>query len=212
MQLSSSALDALRGDISGRLSGKRLYHTLAVENEIKRLGELYGFDENGITRLRAAALLHDITKEMKTEEQISFCLSRGIKITENDKKTPKLFHSLTGAYLARELYPNIVDNTIFNAIICHTSGKPRMNLFEKLLYLADYIEETRTFPDCVRLRELFYATDSFTEAHLDEILLVSFGMTIKNLIDEGNFIHPRTVSSRNSLVNSKRRRQNDQNN
>lgn len=212
MQLSSSALDALRGEISKRLSGKRLYHTLSVENEIKHLGELYGFDEGGIIRLRAAALLHDITKEMKTEEHISFCLSRGIRITENDKKSPKLFHSLTGAYLARELYPDIVDKGIFNAILCHTSGKPRMTLFEKLLYLADYIEETRTFPDCVRLRELFYATDSFTEAHLDEILIASYGMTIKNLIDEGNFIHPRTVSSRNALVSSKRRRQNDQNN
>ena len=30
-----------------------------------------------------------------------------------------------------------------------------MTLGEKLLYLADYIEDTRTFPDCVELRRHF---------------------------------------------------------
>ena len=200
MTLSNEALDFLRGEISKQISGKRLLHTYAVENEIKRLGEIYGFNETEMLKLRASALLHDITKEIPTDGQIEFCKQRGIKITDDDKRSPKLFHSLTGAYLSRELYPDLVDDTVFGAILYHTSGRPNMTLFEKLLYLADYIEETRTFPDCITLRDYFYSTKEFTEEHLNKTLLLSYDMTVKNLIDEGKTIHPTTVSARNYLI------------
>ena len=200
MELNNEALDLLRGEIMKHISGKRLLHTYAVENEIKRLGELYGFDECGLLKLRVSALLHDITKEMPTEKQIEFCSKRGLKITEDDRKSPKLFHSLTGAHLSRELYPDIVDDTVFSAILYHTSGRPNMTLSEKLLYLADYIEETRTFPDCIKLREYFYGTDNFSLEHLDTTLLLSYDMTVRNLIDEGKTVHPTTILARNSLI------------
>ena len=200
MELNNDVLDLLRGEIMKHISGKRLLHTYAVENEIKRLGELYGFDKDGLIKLRVSALLHDITKEMPTEKQIEFCKERGLKITEDDRKSPKLFHSLTGAHLSRELFPDIVDETVFSAILYHTSGRPNMTLPEKLLYLADYIEETRTFPDCIKLREYFYSTDIFSEEHLDKTLLLSYDMTVRNLIDEGKTVHPTTILARNYLI------------
>ncbi len=200
MKLNNSSLDFLRGEISKHISGKRLLHTLAVENEIKRLGEIFGFNEKGILLLRVSALLHDITKEIPTKGQIELCKSRGIRYTENDLKSPKLFHSLTGAYLSRELYPEFVNTTVFNAIRYHTSGRPNMNIYEKLLYLADYIEETRDFDDCIALREYFYSAPEITKEHLDKTLLLSYDMTIKNLIDEGKTIHPTTISARNALI------------
>ena len=200
MELNNDVLDLLRGEIMKHISGKRLLHTYAVENEIKRLGELYGFDKDGLIKLRVSALLHDITKEMPTEKQIEFCKERGLKITEDDRKSPKLFHSLTGAHLSREFFPDIVDETVFSAILYHTSGRPNMTLPEKLLYLADYIEETRTFPDCIKLREYFYSTDIFSEEHLDKTLLLSYDMTVRNLIDEGKTVHPTTILARNYLI------------
>ena len=200
MPIDNGTLDFLRGEIQKHISGKRLLHTYAVEKEIEHLGRIFGFNEKGILNLRASALLHDITKEIPTEKQIEFCKKRGIKVTSDDVKSPKLFHSLTGAYLSRELYPDIVDRTVFNAVRFHTSGRPNMTLFEKLLYLADYIEETRDFDDCVRLRKHFYSATEFTAEHLNKTLLLSYDMTIKNLIDEGKTIHPKTVSARNSLI------------
>ena len=200
MELNNDVLDLLRGEIIKHISGKRLLHTYAVENEIKRLGELYGFDEDGLIKLRVSALLHDITKEMPTKKQIEFCKERGLKITDDDRKSPKLFHSLTGAHLSRELFPDIVDETVFSAILYHTSGRPNMTLPEKLLYLADYIEETRTFPDCITLREYFYSTDNFSVEHLDKTLLLSYDMTVRNLLDEGKTVHPTTILARNSLI------------
>ena len=75
-----------------------------------------------------------------------------------------------------------------------------MTLFEKLIYLADYIEPTRTFEDCVKLREFFYNTDKFTEEHLNNTLILSYDMTINNLLDEGKCVHSATIKARNSLI------------
>jgi predicted HD superfamily hydrolase involved in NAD metabolism len=200
MPINNETLDFLRGEIEKHISGKRLLHTYAVEREITRLGEIFGFDGEGLFRLRVSALLHDITKEIPTEGQIKLCKEHEIEITADDLKSPKLFHSMTGAYLARSLYPDLVDETVFSAILYHTSGRPNMTLSEKLLYLADYIEETRTFPDCIALREYFYNTNEFTEEHLNKTLLLSYDMTVKNLLDEGKTIHPTTISARNYLI------------
>ena len=59
--LNDAALDALRERVKGTMSEKRFAHTAAVERMVVRLGELYCPEL--IPELRAAALLHDITKE-----------------------------------------------------------------------------------------------------------------------------------------------------
>ena len=58
-------LDALRGELSSLMSPKRYAHTLGVERMAVRLGQL--FCPEKIPQLRAAALLHDITKEESLE-------------------------------------------------------------------------------------------------------------------------------------------------
>ena len=81
-----------------------------------------------------------------------------------------------------------------------------MTLDEKLLYLADYIDESRTFPDCVTLRNLFW--DSHPEqmdmsarlAHLRTVLIVSYDMTITGLIRDGVPVSPDTMLARNELL------------
>lgn len=43
---------------------------------------------------------------------------------------------------------------VCDAIACHTTGKYGMTTLDKILYLADYIEETRDFPGVDKAREL----------------------------------------------------------
>ena len=77
---------------------------------------------------------------------------------------------------------------------------------EKLLYLADYIDMSRTFEDCVKLREFFFSKDidGMTEEervrHLDRTLLLSFDMTINGLLSQGSIINKDTINARNSLI------------
>ena len=81
-----------------------------------------------------------------------------------------------------------------------------MTLTEKLLYLADYIDASRTFESCVILRRYFWdAKPEQMDAtarlrHLSNTLLLSFDMTMHDLLEEHRPIAPDTVDARNELL------------
>lgn len=199
-EINEAVLDEIRAVLPEYISGKRLLHTLSVEAEAEALGKAFGLSETEIYKLRCSALLHDLTKEKKLDAQIELCNRFGIPYTDEDVRSPKVFHAFTGAFLARELFPNLVDEVIFDGIKYHTTGRENMTLFEKIIYLADYIEPQRTFDDCVKLRELFYSVEKPDAEHLDKVLLVSFDMTLRCLIEENAPMHSATVRARNFLV------------
>ena len=200
MKITENDIVFLRSELSKFISGKRLTHSLAVEEEAARLGELFGLSKQTVFKLRVCAILHDITKEKDTDAQIALCKEFGYKVSAEDVISPKVFHSVTGAFLAKKLYGRYVCRTVFNGIKYHTTGRENMTLFEKLVYLADYIEPTRTFEDCVKLREYFYGASDFTLLHLNETLLLSYDMTVRNLLDEGKCVHSATIKARNYLI------------
>ena len=204
-EINEEMLDTLRQRVGTGMSEKRYRHTLGVEREIARLGEIYLPDR--IQELRAAALLHDITKERSVEEQLALCAQYSIPVTAADRISPKTFHAKTACPVIAEFYPEYATQDVLDAIRKHTTGARDMSLFAKLLYLADYIDDTRTFPDCVKLRALFwqgYAGIGTNKAklleHLDRILLTSYDMTVSCLIREEAAIAPETVDARNALL------------
>ncbi len=193
----------IKEDLKKYIAKKRYNHTLAVEEECAVLAKIFSLDEINKQKLLTAALLHDITKELEMDEHIALCKKFGIIIQEEYIRKPILFHAKTGAAFALALYPDKVDDIVFNCIIRHTTGSVNMTLCEKLLYLADYIEPTRQFEDCVKLRKIFYdkiynCSDKHT--WLDETLVKSFDMTILDLINNGDIISSDTVLSRNYLI------------
>lgn len=200
---SENKLDEIRKHVSEVISPHRLSHTLGVEAEIARLGGIFMPDK--IYKLRVAALLHDITKEYSTKKQLLLCQAYGIKVDRDLESSPKLFHAQTGAYQARALFGDVVDDEIFDAILCHTTGKRDMTLFDKLLYLADYIEEGRSFEDCVYLRNYFYgkisslATEEDRYVHLQKTLYLSFNMTVEGLRREGAYVSLVTMDAMGSI-------------
>ncbi len=197
-------LDTIRDQMGRYISGKRLTHTLAVERECTALAGIFALDETDTLRLRKAALLHDITKQKDTDAQIALCERFGIAYSETDLAAPKVFHAMTGAALAAADFGEAVDAAVCDAIRYHTVGRAGMTLLEKLLFLADYIEDTRTFADCVTLRGIFY--DGLPSAlparlrHLDAVLITAFDMTIRGLLEDGAVISPNTIAARNDLL------------
>ena len=204
MKFEESALAELRAAVSGEMSEKRFRHTAEVEKMAARLGRLYAPDKVDV--LRAAALLHDITKEYSAERQLQICYEQGIRISKQDILTPKTFHAKTAAALIPTLYPEFADDEVISAVRWHTTGRANMVLLEKIIYLADYIDESRTFPDCETLRDMFW--DAKPEemshearlAHLDRVLIRSFDMTLAALIGDGAPISEDTFSARNALI------------
>lgn len=200
-------LNVLRKEVKEYQTEKRYRHTLAVEREAKALGEI--FLPEDVTRLRAAALLHDITKVYDTEKQLKICEEFGIMVRVEDVEAPKLFHAKTGAALAERDFFDYVDCDILSAVRWHTTGRAGMSIFEMLIYLADYIEDTRTFRDCVILREMFYngiEKAETTEEKLEVLrktMIRSFDMTVTCLIEEGALVDRDTIEARNSFILNK---------
>lgn len=197
-------LEKLRTDVKKEMGEKRYNHTLEVEKMAVRLGEIYAPDK--IPTLRAAALLHDVTKERSTEEHIAICEKAGLVVNEAERKAPKMFHSRTAALVIPEKYPEFALPELVEAVRYHTTGKADMNIIEKIIYLADYIDMSRSFEDCVALREYFFdfdfenASEEDKIAHLRETLIRSYDYTIRGLLEDGKHINDTTFEARNFLI------------
>ena len=156
--------------------------------------------------LRAAALLHDITKEVSAEQQIALCKKYGLPVTDDDLCAPKTFHARTAAAIIPDAYPEFADPLIVGAVRWHTTGHEDMTLTEKLLYLADYIDDSRTFENCVLLRHFFWDANPLEMNEdmrlklLRDTLLLSYRMTVSDLLAEGKPIAMDTVKARNQLI------------
>lgn len=185
------------------LSARRLEHTLAVSREMESLCDAFGVNTQK-DDLVTAALLHDVTKEKTAAEQLQMCRDCGIILRAEDKAAPKGLHAITAAYVCQTEYG--LSEEISSAVRYHTTGRAGMTLFEKLLFLADYIEDTRTWAPCIALRRTFYrdlsqATTPEEKAFaLSHAVRVGIDSTLSDLIDEGRFIHPDTIAARNDLI------------
>ena len=205
MTYTDEKISALRKKVAESMSEKRFFHTAEMEKMAIRLGELYAPDK--IPMLRAAALLHDITKEKSTEEHLAILKANGVELTRLDKISPKTLHARTAEYVIRDEFPEFyTDGELLNCVRKHTTGDEQMTLCEMIIYLADYIDMSRTFDDCVRLREYFLSAEpeKMNEEekykHLLKTLVLSFDMTLMALIDEGYPISRQSVDARNALI------------
>lgn len=186
--------------VAERLDEYRMAHTRSVKEECLRLAKLFALSQQDTALLAEAALLHDSTKALQIAEQATLAQILGIELTRDDLDSPATLHAITGAAMARVDFN--APHAVTAAIACHTTGKEDMTLIDKLLFLADYIEPTRTFEDCIRVRKYFYeeALDLPLEKRLNTTLLLAFDLTVSGLLEEGRPIHPQTIKSRNFLL------------
>ncbi len=201
--LGKDELRSLRDAVRSMLGEDRFSHTLAVEEEIAEMARLYLPQSEAA--LRVAALLHDITKEWTREEQERYCKIHAIPISAEEAASEASYHSKTAPFFIRERFPELADPRILQAIERHTIGAPNMTLFEKLLFLADFIEPTRRWEACKSMRaEFWHGLYEMSErerlAHLDRILLKTLAFTIRFLAEHDRLILPDTVLTYNALL------------
>lgn len=132
-------LEKIKKKLKRKLNDKRYEHTLGVSYTAGCLAMKYGLDVN---KAILAGLLHDCAKYMSGEEMLEIALKKKIEVSSTEEKKPDLLHAKLGAYFAKTKY-DVADNEILSSIECHTTGKPNMTLFEKIIYIADYIEPGR---------------------------------------------------------------------
>lgn len=178
----------MRKEILSRLSGYRLEHTLGCERAAVMLAKRFGGDEE---KCAFAAILHDITKRLSREEQLYLCENYGIIPCDIERMEWKMLHGKTAAAIAEKEYHASAD--IVHAIAVHTTGCANMTLLDKIIYLADFIEETRDFKGVEPARAL-------ARQDIDQALLYCFDFSLTDLVERGKLIHKDTFEARNWLI------------
>ena len=179
------------------VSEKRLRHTLGVAECAKKLAEKH-FPRLDRKEVELAALMHDFTKEYPLEKQKELCAYYGIALSGDEIENPKLIHAKTAAAIAGDRFG--LSKEACGAISWHTTGRAAMTGFEIVIYLADYIEEFREDPGCVKLREFYekrIQKEKDPSVALLKTLVKSFDTTIKYLMEDKKTISTVTVSARN---------------
>ncbi len=125
--------------LSKYLDEERFQHTMGVMYTCASLAMVHGYD---LYDAQAAGLLHDCAKCIPNKKKLKMCSQHKIEISPFEKEHPFLLHAKLGAYIANKKY-GIENQEILNAITYHTTGKPKMGLLEKIVYIADYIEPMR---------------------------------------------------------------------
>jgi len=171
-----------------RMDEKRLRHTLGCAEEAARLARRWGADER---EAKLAALLHDVTKCLDLEAQLKLCQKYAIIPDYVQKRVEKLLHAVTGAKVAEREFGACP--RICGAVRWHTTGKADMNLLEKIIYMADYIEPGRSFEGVERLRTVAYED-------LDGALLLGLNMAFIEMTGKNACIHPDSLEARNWLI------------
>ena len=172
------------------LSERRYRHVLGCVDEAVRLARRWGADE---AKARAAALLHDMTKELAPQAQLKMCAEFGIMPNNAEISSPGLLHGASSAVIARRDYGQPED--ICLAIKYHTTGRADMSLLEKVLFVADFIEPTRTF-DHSEMTELAYSD-------LDQAVFYGLCWVIKEVVDKKAILHKDTIEGYNFLLGDK---------
>lgn len=131
----------------------RLKHVLGVRDTAVKLGVLHNADTQ---KLEIAALLHDITKYYTLEENKELINKYFTNCEEIIHEfNEHILHAFSAYIVAKEIY-KIEDQDILDSIMNHTIGKPNMSIYEKIIFISDYIEPNRTYKSCVKVRDIAF--------------------------------------------------------
>ncbi len=178
-------------EIWARLTPSRVKHTKGCMKAARELAQKWGENEDDA---EFAMLLHDITKHYTEKEQFTLCEKYGIIVDNIEKSSYKLLHAKTAAEIAKHEYG--VSESIYLGIKYHTTLRKNMTLMEKICYMADYIEENRTFDGVLKARELAFKD-------IDEALRYCLDMTIYEVLGKGYLMHIDTIEARNYVYELK---------
>lgn len=174
------------------LNDKRLQHSIRVGKCAVELAKHYNVDSQ---KALLAGLLHDCAKGLQDEELLLGCKKYGIELDYVMSYEKGLIHGPLGARMANDIF-GIYDPEILSAIKYHTFGHKEMTPLEKIIYLADLIEEKRSYNGVEELRTLVWKD-------LDKGMLKALEESIISIMRRGRLVHPNTLEARNYMIMSK---------
>ncbi len=174
------------------LSESRYKHSLGVMEKAEELAKIYKVD---IESAKKVGLLHDIAKEMTIEQYKEYANKNNIKITEQDEMITAILHAKIGAHICKEKFG--FTEEMQDAVRYHTTGRAGMSMLEKIIYVADKVEEGRKYDGVQELRKL-------AEENIDEVIMQIVDFNLMKAVNNRNPIHPLSIEMRNELIKNEK--------
>ena len=178
-------------DVKNILSEKRFKHTEGVVSRAIEYAMVYNVDTQ---KVKLAAILHDIAKEIPKEESYKKLEIYGVKLDNIEKRNFNLIHSILGAEIAKNEYG--LEDDIVSAIRYHTTGKENMTILEKIIYLADATEPNRVYDNNENELLLDELVD-LIKSNIDKGLEYTLKWNLQSVIKRNLLVHLDSVKAYN---------------
>ncbi|MHB1485439.1 MAG: nicotinate (nicotinamide) nucleotide adenylyltransferase [Saccharofermentanales bacterium] len=173
------------------LDRERIIHSVNTMIEAMKLSEKFRGDTQ---KSAIAGLIHDCAKTKMIENGNNEILRNEPYLMETTAPTD-IIHAYIGRTMAIDEF-RIYDTDILNAVYYHTTSRANSSLLEKIIFVADKIEPSRTFPGIEEIRVIAHE-------NLDEGLWVCLRDIIRLLYDTGKTPHPDTIEAFESISKEK---------
>lgn len=183
-------IEQIKKDLKDILSEKRYTHSVGVMEMAAKLAEIYGAD---IETAKLAGILHDIAKEMSSEEKLKYVKENNIIINEVERINTPILHGKIGADIAKKKYG--INEQVQRAIEYHTTTNPNMDLISKIVYVSDKIELNRKSEDY----DIKYERELALK-DIDKTIIYIIDSNIKSLLNKGKLIEAEMIETRNKLL------------
>ena len=175
--------------LKSMLTEERYKHSLLVAEKARELAKKYDAD---IEKAYVAGLLHDICKDLSHEKLLQTMDEFGIILDSTEKRKSKLWHAIAGAVYVKNVL-KIEDSDIYNAIRYHTTARANMSVLEKVLYLADYVSDDRTYNGVNDMRKA-------VKVSMEYAMLYALKFCISDLCERERAVHVDTVNAYNEII------------
>lgn len=188
MSINCTNRESLDCFISDNLKESRYRHSMGVEEMAVRLAGLHGADKE---KAAFAGRYHDIAKNFDTETMDAYIRKYGLP--ENLIGNNALAHSKVGAAILEHEF-GVTDKEILDSVRYHTTARKDMTLLDELIFVADVVEDNRTYSDLDYYQDLAYRD-------LDRACLEILEYTIGDLTAKGREIDRDTLEARDWVLN-----------
>ena len=188
-------MEVIKANVRNFLDEKRYEHVKRVAKCAVELAKIYGVP---VEKVETSAWLHDVAKFFNLSVMIDLTRGKYPEVADKMSQSTAVLHGFAGAEFVRQNYDlfGVDDEEILDGIKYHTIGCENMNTLAKIVYLADAIEEKRSWEGVEKAREL-------AKTDLDEAIKFEIEEKLKYLLAKDSIIHPNVIKFRNSIIANK---------
>ncbi len=179
--------------VRSQMGEKRYTHSVEVARQAVHLAKIWGADEE---KAHLAGLVHDICKEWSKSDMLKHIGEHDIILDKITLKESGLWHGIIGSVYIQKI--GIVDEEIISAVRYHTSGRAKMTILDKIIYLADLTSADRDYPEVDYMREL-------CNTSLDRAMYEALQFIMGDLIRSGMAIVKDTYKAYNYYLDKHQR-------